>query len=83
MIIKRLSLEEFIESERPCWIQHRYMDLYCGWAMFYAEQHPLLKVDYIRVGRIMLPPNAYGLSWVALDREPTEEEAARVFRRQT
>lgn len=81
MIIKRLSLEEFIGSDRPCWIQHRYLDVYCGWAMFYAEQYPLIKVDYIRVGRVMLAPDKYGISWVALDREPTAEEAIRVFRR--
>ncbi|MBR3236935.1 MAG: hypothetical protein IKM82_00825 [Oscillospiraceae bacterium] len=81
MIIKRLSLEAFIGSDRPCWIQHRYLDVYCGWAMFYAEQYPLIKVDYIRVGRVMLAPDKYGISWVALDREPTAEEAIRAFRR--
>ena len=83
MIIKRLSLEEFVGSDRPCWIQHRYLDVYCGWAMFYAEQYPLIKVDYIRVGRVMLAPDKYGISWAALDREPSAEEAIRVFRRQT
>ena len=75
-----LDLDEFIACMKPCWIEHRTLPTYCGWALYYAEQLPLLKIDYLRIGRVLLSPDTYRKQWVALTNEPTREEKEALWR---
>lgn len=77
-----VDLETFIGCRRPLWIEHRTAPALSGWGMFYAEQYPLLRVETLRLGKILLAPERYGKDWVALSNEPCEGERVNLWRKE-
>lgn len=68
-----LTLDDFMAQPRPCWIEHKENETFTGWGMFYAERYPLLKINTLKVGSLLLAPERYGVSWIALSDKPDEE----------
>lgn len=77
---RQMDIDEFMGCLKPCYIQHRKAETFCGWAMYGGQQHIMTRCWYVKLGLVMLSTDSYGKDWIALTNQPETAEEAVLWR---